>query len=274
YASATGFGPNGPRAQLAAMDMVAQAAGGLAWANSVGDEPWPAGPTVADQTGSLVLAAGILAALFQRLRTGEGQKVDVSLLGSQMTLQAWSIAQFFLTGERPRGGREGSSSPIFTLYRASDAWLAIAIIDERQWPVLCALVGLPRLGEDERFAGRAARELNRPQLTRLLDTAFAAKRRGEWLGILEAADIPCGPVNGYDDLASEPQVAANRYLREIDVPGHGPMRVVGPSIELSGTPAAFGQAAPDLGQHTEEVLLELGYDWAEIARMREERVIL
>jgi crotonobetainyl-CoA:carnitine CoA-transferase CaiB-like acyl-CoA transferase len=274
YASATGFGPKGPRAQLAAMDMVAQAAGGLAWANSVGDEPWPAGPTVADQTGSLVLAAGILAAIIHRLRTGEGQQVDVSLLGSQMTLQAWSIAQFFLAGERPRGGRAGSSSPIFALYRASDAWLGIAIIDERQWPVFCTLVGLPEVGTDERFAGRAAREQRRPELERLIHTAFATKSRAEWLAVFEAADIPCGPVNGYEDLAHDPQVAANGYLREIDVPGHGPMRVVGPAIELSRAPAAFGPAAPDLGQHTEEVLLELGYGWADISRMREEKVIL
>lgn len=272
YASATGFGPHGPRAQLPAMDMVAQAAGGLAWANSVGEEPWPVGPTVADQAGSLILATGILAALIHRLRTGQGQQVDVSLLGSQMTLQAWSIAQFFLTGERPRGGRAGSSSPIFSLYRASDAWFAVAIIDERQWPVFCERTGLPVLASDPRFDGRAAREQHRDQLVRLLDTAFARKSRAEWLETFEAAAIPCGPVNDYQELALDPQVAANGYLREIMVSGHDPMRVVGPAIAFGTTPASFGIAAPELGQHTEEVLLELGYAWSDISRLREEGV--
>ncbi|MCC6382778.1 MAG: CoA transferase [Dehalococcoidia bacterium] len=273
YASASGFGPHGPRAGLPAMDMVAQATGGLAWANATPDEPWPAGPTLADQAGSLLLACGILAALLHRFRTGEGQRVDVSLLGSQMTLQAWNLAHFFLTGERPRGGRAGSSSPIFSLYRASDGWLAIAVIDERQWPALCTVVGLPEAATDPRFDGRAARERNRPELTRLLDAAFATKPVNDWLQLLEAAAIPCGPVNDYAHLAVDRQVAANHYLAEIDVPGHGPLRVVGPAVELSRTPATIGPAAPELGQHTEEVLLELGYDWPAIERLRAERVV-
>ncbi len=276
YGSASGFGPRGPGAHLPAMDMVAQAAGGLAMANAATEAqgPSPVGPTVADQSGSLVLAYGILVALVHRLRTGEGQQVDVSLLGSQMTLQAWNIANFLLTGEQVRGGLANAVSPLFTMYRASDGWFAIAIIDERQWPVLARIAGLPGLADDARFAGRDARERHREELTGLLSAAFAGRPRSEWLGAMEQAEIPCGPVNSYADLEADPQVKANGYLATVEVPGRGEIRVVGPSVELSRTPAAIKAAAPELGQHTEEVLLDLGYGWPEITALREDRVIL
>ncbi|KAA0237790.1 CoA transferase [bacterium] len=276
YASATGFGPKGPRAHLAAMDMVAQAAGGFAWANSPpgAQEPNPAGPTIADQAGSLVLAYGILAAFVHRLRAGEGQQVDVSLLGSQMTMQAWNIASFFLSGEQVRGGRAGANSPIFTLYRASDGWFGIAIIDERQWPLLCQVIGQPGLADDPRFNGRAPREANRADLTAVLESAFAGRSRAEWLSAMEAHDIPCGPANSYADLASDPQVRANGYLVEVDIPGAGKLTEVGPPVALGGAPPPVRSAAPELGQHTEQVLLDLGYNWDDIASLRESRVIL
>jgi len=276
YASATGFGPRGPRAHLPAMDMVAQAAGGLAVANTAGadEAPSPVGPTVADQTGSLVLAYGIVLALLHRFRTGEGQQVDVSLLGAQMTLQAWNIANFFLTGEQTRGGRRNAISPLFTFYRASDHWFGIAIIDERQWPKLCAIIGRPELAADPRFDGRDARDLNRDALIGILDAAFATRSRDAWLGAFEQEEIPSGPVNAYADLADDPQVAANRYL--VDSPGAdgAPVRLVGPAVELSASPGEVRTTAPELGQHTEEVLVELGYGWDEIAALRAERVIL
>jgi crotonobetainyl-CoA:carnitine CoA-transferase CaiB-like acyl-CoA transferase len=275
YASATGFGPRGPRAHLPAMDMVAQAVGGLALANTASDsdEPFPVGPTIADQTGSLLLAYGIVVALVHRLRTGEGQRVDVSLLGGQMTLQAWNIANFFLSGEQTRGGRRNAISPLFTFYRASDAWFAISIIDERQWPVLCQIIGRPELAVDGRFDGRDARDARREELVAILDGAFKTRGRDAWLRAFEAADIPSGPVNSYADLAADPQVIANAYLVQVDGTTH-PTRMVGPAVELSASPADLRAPAPELGQHTEEVLIELGYGWDEITSLREERVIL
>ncbi|MDE3094885.1 MAG: CoA transferase [Chloroflexota bacterium] len=275
YASASGFGPRGPRAHLAAMDMVAQAVGGLALANTPpgSDEPSPVGPTIADQTGSLLLAYGIVLALLHRLRTGEGQQVDVSLLGAQMTLQAWNIANFFLSGEQTRGGRRDAISPLFTFYRASDGWFAIAIIDERQWPKLCQIVGRPELATDTRFDGRDGRERHKGELMAELDAAFGRRPRDAWLRAFEAADIPSGPVNAYGDLAADPQVIANGYLVET-IAGTRSTRLVGPAVELSASPASIRPKAPELGQHTEEVLLNLGYEWDEISALREERVIL
>ena len=129
------------------MDFVAQGAGGLAMANAGRDdaEPRPAGATIADQTGSFLLAYGIVLALFHRQRTGQGQRVDVSLLGGQISLQGWSITSYYLTGRNPQAGARNERSPLFNFYRAADGWLSITIIDERQWPVPCRIVGRPEL---------------------------------------------------------------------------------------------------------------------------------
>ena len=276
YASATGFGPRGPRAELPAMDMVAQGAGGLAMANAGRDdaEPLPVAATIADQTGSFLLAYGIVLALFHRQRTGQGQRVDVSLLGGQISLQGWSITSYYLTGRNPQAGARNERSPLFNFYRAADGWLSITIIDERQWPVLCRIVGRPELAEQARFQGREARQQHAAELVALLDEAFAARSRDEWLAALEAEEIPCGPVNTYGDLADDPQIQANDYLVDLTVPEGATVKLPGLAVALSETPGAVRSPAPALGQHTEEVLLDLGYGWDEIATLREESVIL
>ncbi len=276
YASATGFGPKGPRARLPAMDMVAQGTGGLAMANAGDDdaEPMPAAATIADQTGSFLLAYGILLALWHRQRTGQGQEVDVSLLGGQISLQGWSITSYYLTGRNPQSGSRTERSPLFNFYRAADSWLAITIIDERQWPALCRIVGLPELAEDARFQGRDERQKHASELVFLLDVAFADRDREEWLAALQAEEIPCGPVNTYGDLADDAQVQANDYLVDMTLPEGATVKLPGPAVGLSETPGSVRTTAPELGQHTEEVLLDLGYGWDEIATLREERVIL
>ena len=276
YASATGFGPRGPRAHLPAMDMVAQGVGGLMAANAGADadEPIPVGPTIADQTGAFLLACGILLALFHRQRTGRGQKVDVSLLGGLISLQGWHIAHHLLTGKMAlMSSQRTGRSPLFTYYRARDGWFTIAIIDPRQWPSLCRIVGLPELESDARFAETQTRNEHAAEFIAILDERFAQRPREEWLRLLEAAEIPCGPVQGYDELARDEQVQANGYIMELNDPRLGEVRVPGPAVELSDTPGRV-RSAPDLGQHTEEVLEWLGYSWEEIQRLRERRTIL
>ncbi|MEE8346950.1 MAG: CoA transferase [Dehalococcoidia bacterium] len=276
YASATGFGPRGPRAGLPAMDMVAQGVSGLMVANAGADadEPLPAGPTIADQTGAFLLTCGILLALFHRQRTGQGQKVDTSLLGGMVALQGWHIAHHLLTGKMAMmSSQRTQRSPLFTYYRAQDGWFTIAIIDPRQWPALCRVVGLPDMVSDPRFAETQARNEHAAELIAILDKRFAPKRRAHWLRLLEAAEIPCGPVQSYQELADDEQALANDYIMETEDPRLGRVRLPGLAIELSETPGRV-LPAPELGQHTEEVLSGLGYSWDEIGRLRENRTIL
>src|SRR3990170_4201306 len=275
YASATGFGPRGPRANLPAMDMVAQGAGGLMMANAGPEDgdPIPVGPTIADQTGAFQLALGILLALFHRQRTGQGQKVDASLLGGLVALQGWHIAHYLMTGKIAlMSSKRTQRSPLFTFYRASDGWFTIAIIDPRQWPELCRIVGVSELAADPRFAETQARNDHAAELIAVLDERFAREPRDHWLRLLEGAAIPCGPVSSYAELVEDEQVRTNSYIVEAD-PRLGQLRGPGLPIKLSETPGEV-RPAPELGQHTEEVLEELGYSWEEIGRLRESRTIL
>ncbi len=270
YASATGFGLSGPRAALPAMDMVAQGVGGLMMANAGGEgEPVATGPTVADQTGAFLLALGIMLALFHRQRTGQGQQVDASLLGGMVALQGWHIAHYLMTGQMAlMSSHRARRSPLFTFYRASDGWFTIAIIDPRQWPELCRSVGAPTLAEDPRFAETAARNQHAAELIALLDGLFAQQPRGHWLPLLEQAGIPCGPVQDYRELAEDEQVLANGYIVRT-----GDGLAPGLPLGLSATPGRL-EPAPELGQHTEQVLEDLGYSWEQIRELREEQVIL
>jgi len=270
YASATGFGLSGPRAALPAMDMVAQGVGGLMMANAGGvGEPVATGPTVADQTGAFLLALGIMLALFHRQRTGQGQHVEASLLGAMVALQGWHIAHYLMTGRMAlMSSQRTRRSPLFTFYRASDGWFAIAIIDPRQWPELCRIVGAPGLAEDPRFAETAARNQHAGELIAILDGLFAQEPRAHWLPRLEEAGIPCGPVQDYGELARDEQALANGYIVRV-----GDELAPGLPLGLSLTPGRL-EPAPELGQHTEQVLEELGYSWEQIKALREERAIL
>lgn len=276
YASASGFGPLGARAALPAMDMVAQGAGGLMMANAGPDagEPVIVGPTIADQTGAFLLALGIMLALYDRQRTGQGQRVDVSLLGGMISLQGWHIAHHLMTGRMPlMSSKRTQRSPLFTSYRASDGWFTIAIIDPRQWPSLCEVAGVQDLETDARFADTLSRNERAAELIAILDGHFARHTRRHWLQLLEAREIPCGPVNTYEDLTADEQVLTNDYITGLEDPRLGRIRVPGLPIQLSETPGRLCPA-PELGEHTEELLQELGYAWEDIARLRESRTIL
>lgn len=277
YAAASAFGPVGPLAGRPGYDHIAQAISGLMIEQSggPGHEPQPALPGAADQVSAMLFAFGIVSALVARNRTGEGQRVDVSLLGSMIAFQGRQITRFLYTGKQGRA--RFRRSPVYSHYRAADGWVAIAAQDPKRWGPLCRALGRPDLEHDPRFAGPWDRSRNAAALEAELEATFMQRSVAEWLERLIPADVPCGPVNDYRALVGEgelaAQIAANGYIATVDHPNLGRIRTAGIPFALSGTPPDPVRPAPELGQHTEAVLLSLGYTWEQIEALKDDGVI-
>jgi crotonobetainyl-CoA:carnitine CoA-transferase CaiB-like acyl-CoA transferase len=281
YAIATGFGPEGPDAGKAMVDGAGQARAGLVHVTGAPGGPrMLPGAALADTAGSMQLALGILTALAARDRHGMGQRVDVSSFGGQIWLQMWELTHQSLTGHRI--AREGAHHPLvpgtYGTYETADGhsiFLGFPMT-EPAWQSFCSFAGDPGLGTDERWNsldkrtggtgdpdGRIANEL-RP----LIGRAFAGRTLDEWVSFLEREpDIVWERVREYADVLTDPQAEANGYIVEMDLPALGRRRVVGNPVRLSETPGRAKGPPPELGQHTEPVLRELGYAGAELAEI-------
>lgn len=273
-ASASGFGSEGPKADRPSFDVIGQAVGGLMVleGGGPGEVPHSVGAGLADQVGAMVFALGISTAIIARELNGIGQHVDVSLLGSQIALQGLPILGFLRTGEQNLSRQR--QNPLFTYFPcANDEYLVLGILDPKWWPDLCKVLDREDLAADERFATPFDRFWNAEALLSELDSAFRTRPRVEWMKLLDDADIPHGPVNDYASMASEPQVIANRYVTTLEHPTFGEIRVVGTPIRMSRSETGPRSTAPELGQHTEEILLAAGYDWTEIEKLKDDEVI-
>jgi crotonobetainyl-CoA:carnitine CoA-transferase CaiB-like acyl-CoA transferase len=264
YAQATGWGTRGPLANYPSFDQIAQAFSGFAQhsGGGPGHRPEVPYPGIADQSGGMNLALGIMTALFVRERTGVGQKVEVSLLGTQLALQAPEILHYLHFGEQHQ--REFRASPTVGHYECSDGvWVMIVGIDQKFWPRIATALGLAHLIDDERYARGYQRFLNRESLQEQLESAFGSNTSRHWLARLREEDVPASVVNGYAELAQEEQPYANDYIVEQDHPRFGTQRIVGLHIQFSETPGTPGAPAPELGEHTRRILAELGLTDAE-----------
>ncbi|MFQ5380182.1 MAG: CaiB/BaiF CoA transferase family protein [Dehalococcoidia bacterium] len=273
-ASASGFGSEGPKADRPSFDVIGQAVGGLMVleGGGPGEVPHSVGAGLADQVGAMVFALGISTAIIARELNGIGQHVDVSLLGSQIALQGLPILGFLRTGEQNLSRQR--QNPLFTYFPcANDEYLVLGILDPKWWPDLCKVLDREDLAADERFATPFDRFWNAEALLSELDSAFRTRPRVEWMKLLDDADIPHGPVNDYASMASEPQVIANRYVTTLEHPTFGEIRVVGTPIRMSRSETGPRSTAPELGQHTEEILLAAGYDWTEIEKLKDDEVL-
>jgi crotonobetainyl-CoA:carnitine CoA-transferase CaiB-like acyl-CoA transferase len=276
YCSLSAFGPDGPWREKPGVDMLVQAMGGVMAVTGDADGP-PAlcGAPVLDTIGSLMAGQGILTALLHRERTGEGQRVDVSLLNGTLLAHAARLSVFLATGEEP--GRWGSGHPYlvpFQALQARDGWVYVAVWVDRLWTPFCEAIGRPDLAGDPRFATRADRLGRRAELTALLADVFRSHTVGEWMKRLEARDVLCAPVNRYADLPSDPQVMASGMLVEQEHPRAGRLRTLDTPIRFNRTPGGIRTPAPALGEHTDSVLTEAGLAPAEVARLRSSGVIL
>jgi crotonobetainyl-CoA:carnitine CoA-transferase CaiB-like acyl-CoA transferase len=281
YAVSSTYGPAGPWAGRRGFDQTAQARSGLMFAMGDRDFPEPVQTVsgVADQMGATMLAAGIMAALLARERTGQGQRIDSSLLGSMLHLQSIGVGVTAFRGKSwVRHTRRRTKNPLTNHYRcADDKWLLFAEIQaDRFWAEFCRALGLDELIDDERFAtAMGGRREHAEELIDILDRALATKPRDEWLAIFEQQRVPFAysPVHDYDDVLADPQVLDNDYVVDFDHPAAGPVQVMGYPVRFSDTPAAIIREAPEFGQHTEEVLQELGFSWEDIASLRDQHVV-
>ena len=228
--------------------------------------------------GAVMLAYGILSALIARGRTGRGQDVDASHLGSMAWLQALGLSARTMLGRAiPRQSRRYAMNPLWNHYKCGDGqWLALGMLQpDRYWPRLCEVLGVPEAGTDERFANQTQRMFNCGDCVALLDEVFARRPRTEWLSILsKGGEFIATLVNTVDDLPDDPQMRANEYVTTFEHPSFGPTQLVGVPVRLSETPGTIRLPAPEFGQHTEEILTDLlGYTWDDIARLRENDVI-
>ena len=274
HLSITGYGPDGPDAAKPGYDFVAQAVGGLmsitGFPDEAGGQPTKVGVAITDIVTGLLGTIGILSAL----RSGVGQRIDVSLLEATLATLINQAQNAFVSGEQP--GRRGNAHPNIVPYETfatSDGQIAIAVGSERQWPRLCAVIGLPELATDPRFTDNDSRVRKRDDLRPIIAEQLAEADSEHWRRLLDEAGVPCGPVNDVLAAFAMPQAVARGMRTSVVHPTLGEMPQIGVPFKLSETPASIRTAPPLLGEHADEILAELGYDAAAITAMRAAGVI-
>ena len=279
YCSITGFGQDGPYRDRAGYDYAVQGLGGLMSVTGERDGLPGAGPqkvgvAVADLFTGLYATVAILAALRHRDATGEGQVVDMALLDAQVAMLANLGANYLATGTPPRrvGNAHANIVP-YQVFAVADGHLILAVGNDGQFRRFCEIAGCTELAADPRFATNAARVRHRETLVPLLEPLLRARARADWLAALEAAGVPCGPINDLGEVFADEQVRARGMVASVEHPQAGAIDLVASPIKLSATPARVRQAPPLLGQHTDEVLREIGLDDAEIASLRARGVV-
>jgi crotonobetainyl-CoA:carnitine CoA-transferase CaiB-like acyl-CoA transferase len=279
YAHGTGYGKEGPEATRAGYDYAAfWARGGIMRRiGEPGSPPPMALPGLGDSTGSITLAAGITLALLVRERTGVGQEVSVALLGTALWCNGITITGAgLLEKEPPRRSRKESPNPIYNSYECKDGkWVMLVCLQsDRYWADFCRVMGLEALEKDPRFGDMFKRVENCAELISILDESFITKDREEIGEAFDQNGILWTPVQTAREAVNDPQALANGFIVEVEHPTHGKFRNVASPIQFSKTPAGIRSNAPELGQHTEEILLELGYSWDDITAFKDAKAIL
>lgn len=276
YCSISGYGPDGPYADRPGYDIAAQAMGGLMSVTGERDgQPLKAGVALADLATGMFASTAILAALHHREKTGQGQRVDVSLLESVVALLINVASSYLMTGETP--ARYGNAHPNLVPYeqfRTIDGTIIVGAGNDRQFRDLCVVAGVPDVADDARFRTNADRVTNREALIPILQDAFEGDKSAAWVARLLAAGVMAAPINTLPDVFADPQVLHRQMLMELDHPTIGSLRVAGIPYKLGTTPASGRRAPPLLGQHTEEVLRELlGLSDDELAGLKRDGAI-
>lgn len=280
YCSLTSFGPTGPWSDNPGVDVIFQAASGLMSITGEPEaEPMKAGAPVADMSAAFLAAAGVLAALYEREKTGKGKVVEVSLLDAILTVQASMVTMYFATGKDPP--RLGTGSPVLVpsqMFHTLDGYIAVSVFNERSWQRLCQILGRDDLGHDPRYNSNEKRIAQRDQLVPELAQCFLKFKTDEIIAALEQNHIPVTKVLSYNEVFANAQVKENAITRTWVHPSAGQVTTLGNAIKLrdpgeQSTNGVLTTPAPFLGQHTREILAELGYSSDEIDALSEQKVI-
>lgn len=271
YAAGSTFGPEGPNSRREGADMVGQAEGGIVSVTGHDDgHPTIVGSVISDHLGAQNMITGILAALLHRERTGEGQRVDVSLVGSAIYGQSSEMTYTMLSGKAP--GRPNNNHGILRglVHRChtSDGYIYLLGVQEHLWNDFARCIGREDFIDDPRFATLVLEPENMQILRGVLDEIFPTKTTDEWEDRLQEWGQRYGRVKTYDEVVIDETNLVNGYVVEVEHPEYGAISVVGNPIRMSATPAEIAVVAPTLGQHTEEVLLEVGFTWEDIEQLR------
>jgi crotonobetainyl-CoA:carnitine CoA-transferase CaiB-like acyl-CoA transferase len=270
YCAVSGFGRTGPYRERGGFDLIAQGMSGLMsfTGEGPGRPPVKVGSPVTDITAGILATMGVVAALYSREQTGRGQMVDTSLMEAGVTFTYWHSAICFATGDSP--GPLGSAHPLNAPYQAfetSDGWINVGGANQSNWLRLLEVLDADNLKDDPRFADNNARMSNKDALDTALNTYFRRKTSAELLNALDAAGVPAGPILSVREMHRDPQVSRRQMVAEVDHRKHGKVQTIGFPVKFSETPGTIRSGAPVFGQHTREVLAEIGFDTSAIDRL-------
>ncbi len=275
YCAISGFGQTGPDAFKPAYDQIIQGLSGVMAVN--GDErlnPLRAGFPVCDTVGGMNAAFAVMAALYYREHTGEGQFIDIALLDAIMPLMGWVAANLLIGGQQPvLLGNDNFTAAPSGMFKTKDGYINIAANQQEQWENLADELGVPELKTDPRFQERDTRKANRFVLTPLLEAKLTQNTTAHWVEVLNAKGIPSGDVVSLEAALTSEQAKHRQVLEEIETPGIGPIKIFNMTAKFSKTPAKIETPPPQLSQHTEAILGELGYTADEMKALKEKMVI-
>ena len=262
YTSISGFGQTGPYADRPGFDLIAQGMSGIMSVTGEPDgTPVKCGVPIADLAVGLIAANGVLAALVAREKTGRGQYIDTSLFEAALAMSVWETTEYWATGDTPRamGSAHRLSAP-YQAFRTSDGYITLAALTPVQWIELCATLDRPALARDPRFETNAARMANRAALVCEIEAALSGRTTAEWVDRLIAAGVPAGPIHDFAQVFADPHTHERRMVEDVEHPVAGRVHTLGFPLKMSDTPLRVRRPPPLLGEHSAEILRELGME--------------
>ncbi|MGX9936897.1 CaiB/BaiF CoA transferase family protein [Advenella kashmirensis] len=274
YASISGFGQTGPYAKRPGFDQIAQGASGLMSVTGLpGEAPMRVGIPIADLCAGIFAAQGVLVALLEREASGKGQWLHTSLFESMIYMMDFQTSRFLIDGEvATQAGNYHPTSIPTGVYKARDGYMNIAVFGSKIWERFCDIIGTPEWVTDERYRDKASRSVNRDSLNAEINRRLAAHDRSHWIAKFNEGGVACGVINNLREVFDDPQVQHLNLVKEVVSPRLGKQRMVGQPVQLTRTPSTIVRSAPLRGEHTAEILKDLGYDDVVLAQMKAQGV--